>query len=521
MAKWKKRHARNIELIETEGEKTERHRIKLTKFLKREMVITALSIMVVTIATIGGSYAVFSNIAKAKDYNVVKAGTLQIAYDDTSSGLGNIINLNGAYPEPDSKGQEREPYKFKITNIGSLKALYKVKIIDDAGMIEEDGCTDKLLDKAQIKYSINGQEGKILDEVKEEYIVVEGSLGAGESVVYEIRMWINENAGNEVLGKHYHGKIVVEGVQDDRETATDYLIAKANNEMSSYDTVSAEEKKEMFTFTHEAGEQQAGWSAEELKDYRYIGTSPNNYVTFNEETWRIIGVFTVEDEAGRKEKRVKLIRDESIGNYSWDNQGENGENDWSTSALQKVLNSGAYYTRTSGDCPNGQNGATTACDFTSNGLTETAKSMIGSTKWYLGGHNFDDLVANFYYKAERGTTVYSERSTSWIGEVGLMYPSDYGYATSGSSCLNTNLNGYSSSCASTDWLSNSSMHQWTIAPLSGASYGVLVVNSSGDVSYDATYDTSVGVRPSIYLKSSVEVSSGDGSRENPYTFVMS
>jgi len=516
MAKWKKRHARNIELIETEGEKTERHRIKLTKFLKREMVITALSIMVVTIATIGGSYAVFSNIAKAKDYNVVKAGTLQIAYDDTSSGLGNIINLNGAYPEPDSKGQEREPYKFKITNIGSLKALYKVKIIDDAGMIEEDGCTDKLLDKAQIKYSINGQEGKILDEVKEEYIVVEGSLGAGESVVYEIRMWINENAGNEVLGKHYHGKIVVEGVQDDRETATDYLIAKANNEMSSYDTVSAEEKKEMFTFTHEAGEQQAGWSAEELKDYRYIGTSPNNYVTFNEETWRIIGVFTVEDEAGRKEKRVKLIRDESIGNYSWDNQGENGENDWSTSALQKVLNSGAYYNRNSGNCPYGQNNAITTCDFSSNGLTAEAKSMIGKAKWYLGGYSAYDQVANFY-RAERGTTtVYSGRPTSWIGEVGLMYPSDYGYAASGSSCLNTSLTYYNSGCYSTDWIYNLVAPQWTLTPNSGDSRFVFAVRLSGNVDRNYAYVTSVGVLPSIYLKSSVSIASGDGSSGDPY-----
>ena len=40
------------------------------------------------------------------------------------------------------------------------------------------------------------------------------------------------------------------------------------------------------------------------------------------------------------------------------------------------------------------------------------------------------------YEKERGTTVYSERPTKWTGKIGLMYPSDYGYATSGGSTTN-------------------------------------------------------------------------------------
>ena len=66
--------------------------------------------------------------------------------------------------------------------------------------------------------------------------------------------------------------------------------------------------------------------------------------------------------------------------------------------------------------------------------------MIGNAKWYLGGTaNYDSSsngLASHFYKYERGTGVYSGRSTSWTGKVGLMYPSDYGYATSGGTTTN-------------------------------------------------------------------------------------
>ena len=116
-------------------EEVEKKKILFTKLLKREMMMTMISVLAVTTVILGGSYAIFTNIQRASKYNMIHAGTLQIVYDDTSSGLGNIINLNGALPESDSEGQKREPYKFKITNTGSLTAKYKIKILDDEAMI--------------------------------------------------------------------------------------------------------------------------------------------------------------------------------------------------------------------------------------------------------------------------------------------------------------------------------------------------------------------------------------------------
>jgi len=515
MGKWKRRKKYSV-LPKVEEELSFASAFRLTKLLKREMVVTAVSVLFVSTLILGSSYAVLTNIDKAEDYNVVKTGTLQIAYDDTSEGLGNIIRLNGAYPESDEEGQKREPYRFKITNTGSIPAEYNVKILDDSSMIEEDGCGDRLLDKSRLKYSIDGGEPVILSTMGEEYIVATNTLGAGESVVIEVRMWIDIESGNEVLGKHYHGKIVVEGVQSEMEYAVATLMKKVNNTSITYDSATEDAKKEMFTFTHTAGSQQEGWSEEELTDYRYVGTAPNNYVTFNDEVWRIIGIFTVEDENGSKEQRLKIIRDQSIGDFAIDNRGERGENAWNTSELQKVLNSGAYYNRTSGVCPNGGNGSTTPCDFSSIGLKEIARGMIANTKWYLGASNSYQILTENFYFFERSNSVYNGREKSYLGNIGLIYPSDYGYAAGTANCLNTKIHLYSNNnCKNMDWLYNGKGQRF-ITYNSNFSYVYFYTSDTGTVGHaDAVY-SGAGIRPTAYLKSNVVIISGDGSSSDPY-----
>ena len=234
---------------------------------------------------------------------------------------------------------------------------------------------------------------------------------------------------------------------------------------------------------------------------RYIGRDPNNYVLFNNELWRIIGVFNENSHGVSSQKLVKIIRNESIGSFLWDNKASgtgsstssDGSNDWSDSTLQLVLNEGAYWNRTNGTCPSGGNGATTNCDFSANGLTDEAKSMIETVTWKLGGtgsySSASDGLARHFYGYERGTTVYSGRPTTWQGKIALMYPSDYGYATSGGSttnreaCLAKELSNWDSSsysdCKNNDWLFNSGTSQWTLTPRSSRSCYVFNVSEPG------------------------------------------
>ena len=184
---------------------------QVSKAFTREAKFTILSIFVVTIVMISSAYAIFSTVQKQESYNTLTVGTLKIDFDATSTDMGNIINLNGAYPTSDEEGQKTNPYSFRITNSGTLAAAYKVKIIDDQDMINEDECQDSLLPKANIKVSINGGTPFLLNSVEEnEYVINSDTLNPGGNKNFAIRIWIDENSGNEVLGKHYHGKIVVE-----------------------------------------------------------------------------------------------------------------------------------------------------------------------------------------------------------------------------------------------------------------------------------------------------------------------
>ena len=501
--------------------------IALTKMGKRQLTLTLVSILAVTLISIGSTFAMFTVSSKSAEYNVVKSGTLNISFDADSS---STIGLNGALPTSDSDGLAQTGNTFTITNTGSLTAEYTVSLQDDKDMITQDNCSDKQLDKGFIKYNIEGTNIKLLSDSIDSTII-SGSLKAGESKTFTLKLWIKEDATNDALGKHYHGKIVVDANQEGmpEPPATEKLIAKtliakANAEDLDYNSATDAQKKEMWTFTHEATEQTTALTA-----YRYIGADPNNYVRFNDELWRIIGVFDTDDGTGKVEKRLKIIRNESIGGYSWDyNSAGNYINEWSTAQLNNLLNSGAYYNKTTGTYYKNSTTASNV-DFTTTGLTEKAKAMIGDAKWYLGGTaNYDSSsngLASHWYKYERGTGVYSGRSTTWTGKVGLMYPSDYGYATSGgtttnrASCLAKEMYNWDDSsvsdCKNNDWMYNSSIDQWTITPRRDNANTVFDVYTAGCVDYNNAY-YNVGVRPVVHLNSAIKVITGSGTKESPY-----
>ena len=251
--------------------------------------------------------------------------------------------------------------------------------------------------------------------------------------------------------------------------------------------------------------------------YRYEGKNPNNYVLFNGELWRIIGVFDSATHGLSGQNLTKIIREESIGSYAWD---KSNTNNWNVSSLNTILNT--YYR-------NSQNGTgedacyfyyTTVpgnCDFTKIGLNETSRGMIEEVTWHLGGHSTSSATAATFYTAERGTTVYSGRPTTTTGYIGLMYPSDYGYSVLASSCARTtNLGSYSSSsCGGQSWLLKNG-YEWTMTHYTLFSFHVFSVSSSAGLNNNTYADSGYAVRPTAYLKSNVYVVSGTGSITDPY-----
>ena len=300
----------------------------------------------------------------------------------------------------------------------------------------------------------------------------------------------------------------------------------------------------------------------EDENIRYYGSDPNNYVRFNNELWRIIGVF---------ENNVKLVRSESLGNLSWDSSESSvndgwGVNQWGESThedgsyyegadLQVYLNKMYYGGDTTITCYGGINNKTTTCP--TNTLDNTAKSLIDNHTWNTGAPNDSKLYDSTpglydtvpFYKAERGKETGKicngrdycndtvTRKTEWTGYIGLPYVTDWAYA-SGENICETNMNeGYfvgasspdeafaNAVCKNNNWMNYGSTYNdttWFMSPRAyhdSASH-VWFVYGAGAAEYDIAASSSAVV-PSIYLKSNVLIESGTGTNTDPYTLKLS
>ena len=272
------------------------------------------------------------------------------------------------------------------------------------------------------------------------------------------------------------------------------------------------------------------------KNLRYVGASPKNYLKFNNETWRIIGVFnniTTIDKLGNEktESLVKIVRNESLGDYSWDSSESStnngwGVNEWSQADLMTELNNDYINPNPASETTlwfNGSNNAKTGTYNYDKNIKSKSIDKIAKVRWNTSRATDEASTLNSYNQ-ERSTTLIDTpsdnvpRNNIWEGKIALIYPSDYGYASTDKTCrnkINSSTNNVYN-CKNENWLFNSS-YQWTLSPLSGRANVVVDVYSGGYVSYSSAHNT-LGVRPVLFLKSDVVIAGGTGeSIENAYT----
>ena len=298
----------------------------------------------------------------------------------------------------------------------------------------------------------------------------------------------------------------------------------------------------VYKVSHDAIPASSSATGSEIKasdDYRYYGSSPNNYICLDMEggrtcsdkhLYRIIGSIYEEKENTNRIKVIKAtgLTDGNTSEFSWNYTSSGSYNNiWATvtsgnysnslssgSTLMQLLNNGLWWNGASGSYYNNSTTATTV-NFTNYKLSDKTKSYISTSRYYLGGYNTNPPLTNGMYGYERGTLRYNaSRPLYWDGMVGLMYSSDYGYAAGNSCVTGTTLYNYNSSCYQKDWLYNSGM-QWLMSPNSGDStYAFYTV--AGRVDYYTSVNGYNSVRPVFYLKSDTNIKSGDGSKTNPY-----
>ena len=292
-----------------------------------------------------------------------------------------------------------------------------------------------------------------------------------------------------------------------------------------------------------SGSSATGSEIKSSTDYRYYGVTPNNYICLDNSSnpcedrhlYRIIG--SIYDEVDRVNKlkviKATVLTDGNTNKFSW-NYMSNGayNNNWATAtngnysnsltsgaSLMQLLNSGLWWNRTSGSYYNNST-TSTLLDFNSTGLSTKAQKLVSVSRYYLGGYNSSEITPTDIYYKERGAEKASSNTLYWDGKVGLMYPSDYGFA-SGSKCSqNITLNKYNETCANINWLFlNNNTWEWFLTHNSSDTNYAFSIYSNGLVYNYASTVNPNSVRPVFYLSSNAYISKGIGTIDNPYQVI--
>ena len=474
----------------------------INKLKQNKLLLIIFMISVILIIT-GVTYSLYNILFVGKKEQVIDAGGIVFKYNETSDGL--ILDNNSILNDTDGKSQEKYfDFEISLTSNKNTSINYIIAI-------DENDISTLTNDKVKV-YLTNQDNIEIVSPISISQLEVDVNknnykklynkqINQGEKHLYRLRTWIDDtkdlytetsNDGNHTLEMKdviYKFKVNVYTVVNNEETiitGADTLIKLTDNKDNSG----------LYTITHPADSTLQIGATEDITEYRYRGASPKNYVSFNGETWRIIGVFPTDDGTGKIENRIKLIRNESIGNKYWD---ERQTNDWvRPSTLNAELN-GTYLNR----------------------LDSIAQSMIGNTKYYLGGYNTANIQKDVMYQYERkikNTTnnefYYGTNSNSWIGKLALMYASDYGYATS-DECTQTLLYYSNTTCKNNNWLLNSK-EEWLLPPNASKSNYAFIVRSTEEVNSIYVMGATNVVRPVLYLKPDVKIIVGHGTSTDPY-----
>ena len=227
-----------------------------------------------------------------------------------------------------------------------------------------------------------------------------------------------------------------------------------------------------------------GLYEDEYEKGRYIfkGKSPNNYIRFNNELWRIISI--------ENDGTIKIIKNGTISKAYWD---EAGNNDWTTASMNIYLNS-TYLN------------------------TLTDKDKVITHNWNVGGITPDNN--NLYNQ------INEENSEKWEGKIGMITVSEYLRVNSNAAKCSTisTLETNQRTCKETNWIYidivPSGGFLWTISRNNSNTYVMDIYNFSSTNGTITSSNTDYGenrTAPALYLSSEIKIKGGTGTEANPYT----
>ena len=484
----------------------------ILNFIKknRNIILLIISFVFLTMLVLGMTYAYFDLKTGGETESTMNIGGAEIS---ATYAYSNSINITDALPGNDVIAYKDITLTYKNTSSEEYKVYLKT-VIDYSTFTnaENDGV---------LYYDIySGTDHSTLVQDKTAF----PTISSGKAILKEISIPTNSTGTLNYRINFYFPE------SDKLQNPDGQLVLNASISVESdnslkYTPTLLKQIEKMFLSNAEVN----GLEQDETtdKNLRYVGASPKNYLKFNDETWRIIGVFNVYNvETNNYENLVKIVRNESLGDYSWDSSESSinfgyGVNEWSQADLMTELNTDYINPNPTSETTLWYNGSKNTKNGTydySKNIKSSSLDKIANVRWNTSRTTYGASALNSYNQ-ERSTTLISTpsdnipRTNTWDGKIALMYPSDYGYASTDTTCR-SGLE--SNNCKNENWLFNSK-YQWTLSPGSGSANSMFDVSSGGYVRGGSAHN-SYGVRPVLFLKSNVVIAGGTGeSIENAYT----
>ncbi len=312
---------------------------------------------------IGLTYAIVFYVENYESSNLGLVTDL-LTFNITEEGKVAIEDARG---QKDSDGLNNQKITFTITNNNPIG----VRVV--IGLVEDENSN---LDVNNVRFGFlnNGTVVNVGNLGENNNILYDFFMDKGESVVLQSTIWLDYYYEGGETTETFSGKYVVEASNID-EYGYMYLSNLVGKNKGLYPI------KEDGALYDGTGN---------IKEYRYSGTDPDNYVTFNNELWRIIGVV---------DGKVKIVKDEEIAQSNY-----TSNEDYYDSLNEKVKEMVEY--------SNFYNGTIALTDTYTSLLTNEQTSSI---EGYINSINASDYLYSTditYYTSELNSTNIS--SNTWL-----------------------------------------------------------------------------------------------------------
>ena len=527
--------------------------------LKYKIMMAILVVAIGLCLMVYQSYALWVVTLTGQE-QIVEVGCFNIEFIENS----NSIALNNTYPMSDERGMSGEAYSFTITNKCTVDSAYQVTLNtfttntmgdDKVKYVIYEGTSKPSTGSLVTSASINADKANItVANLKESYIIASGELkgaeeenGNGESVTYNVYLWIDENAGNEVENTKFEASINIVNASTRILEGYEKCVAEYGEDspqcqiLAQLDTTGAcPTVNDDGTVNVTSAESENGYVCSAPDDYGtsyyFRGNVTNNYVKFAGFYWRILRI--------NGDGSIRIIYD---GTSAHANGESSTDRQIGKSAYNSSSNDNAYV-----GYMYGTTGASTYEETHANTNDSTIKTAVD--EWYrvniaeneehpeYAQYISDTIFCNdrSFNTTNTGTgastsiTYYRWYSAPWssseiqyprlkcvqqndrftvddesIGNGALIYP--VGLLTTDEAAL---AGGYSTS--NIGYYLYTANYYWTMSPsyFSG-NVNVRSILNDGHAGTFTSITNSYGVRPVINLKPN-SLTSGDGSASNPF-----